>query len=683
LDEDEAERERNLPAIATPTSVKVTGDVKRYGRRHAPGGTTPMPMQLSVLVETVDGHVHAFDAVSGEKLWKTKTGGSLVTSSIANTRQRERDSLLKAAIVPGVDGHLYSIKPGSQAISKLDVHASDVVQVSPNIAGDGSIVLGSKKDTVVVMHPLTGQVLAKLSGSQIHEEPEKYHKTMEEVQNSLLIGGVEETATTKTDPSSSSSDDELSDPNQLSSDTRRVTDQEQDPTSASSRTHTVESSTLQPVMLSRTEYVIKAFGQKLRDELWNVSFTDCKQLSAAEGVTALGMTSQSQNKKVHHVNSNGNGNNGKNKDWKRFMQVARNLKVVATKDNTIQVASTMFHWSELWSEQLESTPVFASLSDSVSGHTHNIQLWSDEDQKSQNQGGNILVGVHADGIFIVPELKEDSRFEKSGREITAGGGGSMQGGLGAKDEDDGSGSGSGSAVPIPIGASVSVRLSHTLQQRGMDSALVALPLEDGSGDLESLRNLPVIIMDDKKEARNNKAGSNTSNWSLALVTLVFAVAITYGGYFYENYLKLSHQIERMQKEKEEEPKIGASISNRRKIADDEVAIGRLVVKPKILGYGSAGTIVFDGVLNHREVAVKRLLREFYLMAEKEIKTLIASDAHPSVVRCYAMEEDEEFIYLALEKCQGTLTDFIASSDYTDKITQVGEYTQLKEGKRFL
>ena len=82
---------------------------------------------------------------------------------------------------------------------------------------------------------------------------------------------------------------------------------------------------------------------------------------------------------------NGNSNSEKNKDWKRFMQVAHNLKVVATKDNTIQVASTMFHWSELWSEQLESTPVFASLSDSVSGHTHNIQLWSDEDQKDQHQ----------------------------------------------------------------------------------------------------------------------------------------------------------------------------------------------------------------------------------------------------------------------------------------------------------
>ena len=106
----ERERERNLPAIA---KVKESEEGKAYGRRYT-SSSPSTAMQLSVLVETVDGHVHAFDALSGEKLWKTKTGGSLVTSSIANKRQRERDSLLKAAIVPGVDGHLYSVKPGSQ-----------------------------------------------------------------------------------------------------------------------------------------------------------------------------------------------------------------------------------------------------------------------------------------------------------------------------------------------------------------------------------------------------------------------------------------------------------------------------------------------------------------------------------------------------------------------------------------
>ena len=33
------------------------------------------------------------------------------------------------------------------------------------------------------------------------------------------------------------------------------------------------------------------------------------------------------------------------------------------------------------------------------------------------------------------------------------------------------------------------------------------------------------------------------------------------------------------------------------------------------------------------------------------KVLILSDEHPNVVRCFALEEDREFVYLALERCR--------------------------------
>lgn len=62
----------------------------------------------------------------------------------------------------------------------------------------------------------------------------------------------------------------------------------------------------------------------------------------------------------------------------------------------------------------------------------------------------------------------------------------------------------------------------------------------------------------------------------------------------------------------------------------------------------------------RPVAVKRLLRQFTELARKEIEVLILSDEHPNVVRCFAMEEDREFVYLALEKCRSTLSDFLAA-----------------------
>lgn len=95
-------------------------------------------------------------------------------------------------------------------------------------------------------------------------------------------------------------------------------------------------------------------------------------------------------------------------------------------------------------------------------------------------------------------------------------------------------------------------------------------------------------------------------------------------------------------------------------------VGRLCVGPGILGYGSGGTIVYEGVLDGRQVAVKRLLRQFVDLAKKEIGALIVSDEHPNVVRCFAMEEDQEFIYLALERCVGTLADALSTKEGRSK-----------------
>jgi hypothetical protein len=58
----------------------------------------------------------------------------------------------------------------------------------------------------------------------------------------------------------------------------------------------------------------------------------------------------------------------------------------------------------------------------------------------------------------------------------------------------------------------------------------------------------------------------------------------------------------------------------------------LQVGPGILGYGSGGTVVFEGEMDGRPIAVKRLLRQFYDLARKEIGALILSDEHPNIVR---------------------------------------------------
>lgn len=53
--------------------------------------------------------------------------------------------------------------------------------------------------------------------------------------------------------------------------------------------------------------------------------------------------------------------------------------------------------------------------------------------------------------------------------------------------------------------------------------------------------------------------------------------------------------------------------------------------------------------------------QFVDTAHKEIAALILSDEHPNIVRVFAMEEDAEFVYLALEYCDRNLAQLLHHS----------------------
>jgi hypothetical protein len=86
------------------------------------------------------------------------------------------------------------------------------------------------------------------------------------------------------------------------------------------------------------------------------------------------------------------------------------------------------------------------------------------------------------------------------------------------------------------------------------------------------------------------------------------------------------------------------------------------VSDTVLGVGSHGTIVYSGKFENRPVAVKRLLREFYDLADSEVRLLQESDSHPNVVRYYFKEECHQFTYLALELCRTSLYDMVERQD---------------------
>ncbi|KAF9692658.1 hypothetical protein EKO04_009465 [Ascochyta lentis] len=86
-------------------------------------------------------------------------------------------------------------------------------------------------------------------------------------------------------------------------------------------------------------------------------------------------------------------------------------------------------------------------------------------------------------------------------------------------------------------------------------------------------------------------------------------------------------------------------------------IGKLTIdQDRLLGNGSGGTFVFEGKWNERDVAIKRMLPQYFGLAEQEVKLLQESDLHPNVIRYFDDEKDENFLYIAVEMCQASLFD---------------------------
>ncbi|CEP62363.1 bifunctional endoribonuclease/protein kinase IRE1 LALA0_S05e03972g [Lachancea lanzarotensis] len=123
------------------------------------------------------------------------------------------------------------------------------------------------------------------------------------------------------------------------------------------------------------------------------------------------------------------------------------------------------------------------------------------------------------------------------------------------------------------------------------------------------------------------------------------------------------------KNKKESSPAMAEIELRGHDVEVERGLQNLVVSKKVLGYGSAGTVVFQGTFQHRPVAVKRMLIDFYDVGTQEIKLLTESDHHPNVVRYYCSETSGRFFYIALELCTATLEDVITGKGSSSAVLE--------------
>ncbi|KAI4131100.1 MAG: hypothetical protein LQ338_001421 [Usnochroma carphineum] len=121
-----------------------------------------------------------------------------------------------------------------------------------------------------------------------------------------------------------------------------------------------------------------------------------------------------------------------------------------------------------------------------------------------------------------------------------------------------------------------------------------------------------------------------------------------------------------------------------------IQIGHLrVFTDIVLGHGSHGTVVYKGSFGSRDVAVKRMLSNFYDIAAHEVGLLQESDDHQNVIRYYDKEVTGDFLYIALELCPASLQDVVERpADFptlagSERLDPIGALKQIASGLQHL
>ncbi|KAF7561397.1 hypothetical protein G7046_g2738 [Stylonectria norvegica] len=139
-----------------------------------------------------------------------------------------------------------------------------------------------------------------------------------------------------------------------------------------------------------------------------------------------------------------------------------------------------------------------------------------------------------------------------------------------------------------------------------------------------------------------------------------------------------------------EPDVRTIRNDMQAVTGPIIRMGNIEVNTEMqLGTGSNGTLVFAGKFDGRDVAVKRMLVQFYETAEQETSLLRESDDHPNgtylesscvccmsltkiVIRYYSQQHQDNFLYIALERCAASLSDVVEKPHLFRDLANAGQ-----------
>lgn len=92
-------------------------------------------------------------------------------------------------------------------------------------------------------------------------------------------------------------------------------------------------------------------------------------------------------------------------------------------------------------------------------------------------------------------------------------------------------------------------------------------------------------------------------------------------------------------------------------------VGNILLTEDLLGVGSNNTLVYSGYTSEfgvlRPAAIKQLVRSNYSSALKEIENLKKLSTHENILNYYLCEQNDHFLFMALQLCRMSLRDFTA------------------------